>query len=326
MPSSYAKDYGAQYLKEITAISFTKNKEFKRTDYCAIKVIDSTGIAAFSTVQFGFDPLREAIFVNDLKVKDEKGEVVAAGKVDDYYVVDDTSTTQASQKKILNIPVSGLRPGSLIELTVTRKDLAPPENFPFTAHSCINTFPILDDIFLIQGQTNTLKFAGLGASNVMQCEGALYWLRQQPEIYKWEPLEQSPEGFIPTLYVGDGTATWNDQVTNYLGQLGENMQLDATGQELAGRNVKDSSSESGKILSLARNKHTNFTYKALEFGRRARLPHKTTEIIAHNQYGDCKDHALLFQQMLEASRHSGPAGTGENPREGAQGIAFAGPV
>ena len=45
---------------------------------------------------------------------------------------------------------------------------------------------------------------------------------------------------------------------------------------------------------------TNYTYKALEFGRRARLPHKTTEI-ARNQYGDCKDHALLLQQMLEAT-------------------------
>jgi hypothetical protein len=54
------------------------------------------------------------------------------------------------------------------------------------------------------------------------------------------------------------------------------------------------------VFQLARYVQTNYTYKALEFGRRARLPHTTAEIL-RNQYGDCKDHALLLQQLLEAS-------------------------
>jgi hypothetical protein len=233
-------------------------------------------------------------------VKDEEGKVVASGKVDDYYVVDASSTTVASQKKVLNIPISGLRPGSVVELTVTHKDLAPPDQFPFTAHACVSAFPILEDIFLIQSETNALKFAGLGANDGKTCEDSLYWVRQQPEVYKWESMEQSPADFMPALFVGDGTVTWDGEAKKYLEQIGDYLQLDAAGRELAGKLAANSSGESEKILSLARYVQTNYTYKALEFGRRARVPHRTSQII-RNQYGDCKDHSLLLQQLLEAS-------------------------
>ncbi len=50
---------------------------------------------------------------------------------------------------------------------------------------------------------------------------------------------------------------------------------------------------------IARFVQTNLTYKAIEFGRRARIPKKPSDII-QNKYGDCKDHAVLLQQMLVA--------------------------
>lgn len=297
--ASYTKDFGARYLKDITAISFVKKAELKHTDFVAIKVLDSSGLAAFTTIQCGFDPLIEAIFVNDLKVKNENGEVVATGKVDDYYVVDAASKTAANQKKVLNIPVSGLRSGYTIELMVTRKDLAPPAEFPFTAHTCLNSFPMLEDIFLIRGDTNALKFAGVGAENGIKNEDGLYWVRQQPDVYKWEPMEESPLDFEPTLYIGDSTATWNGEAKKYLEQISDYLQVDPGVRELADKLTATSRGKTEKILSLARYAQTNYTYKAIEFGRRARVPHKTSQIL-HNQYGDCKDHSLLLQQMLEA--------------------------
>ncbi|HTA30484.1 MAG TPA: transglutaminase-like domain-containing protein, partial [Candidatus Cybelea sp.] len=179
-------------------------------------------------------------------------------------------------------------------------DLAPPAEFPFTTHACFTAFPVLEDILFIRGETNTLKFDGLGAENGSNCEGGLYWARQQPEVYKWEPMEPSPADFSPVLCVGDGMATWNGEAAKYLEKLGEYLQLDDAGRELAAQLVKNASGESEKIMKLARYVQTNYTYKALEFGRRARLPHKTAEIV-RNHYGDCKDHSLLLQQLLEAS-------------------------
>jgi len=59
-------------------------------------------------------------------------------------------------------------------------------------------------------------------------------------------------------------------------------------------------SDDGKITSLANYVQTNSTYKAIEFGRRARIPNKSADVL-RNRYGDCKDHALLLQQMLAAA-------------------------
>jgi len=185
-------------------------------------------------------------------------------------------------------------------LTVTIQDLSPPEDFPFTPHACLTTIPILHDIFYIRGETNTLKFAGLDVGEGPKNEDGLYWVRNHPEVYKWEPLEQSPADFAAVLYIGDSTATWDGEAKKYIEKLGDYLQLDEAGQEMAGNLAKTSSLESGKILAMARYVQTNFTYKALEFGRRARIPHKTAEI-TRNHYGDCKDHSLLLQQMLEAA-------------------------
>src|SRR5207237_601886 len=39
------------------------------------------------------------------------------------------------------------------------------------------------------------------------------------------------------------------------------------------------------------------TYKAIEFGRGARIPRAPQEVLRH-RYGDCKDHALLLYHLL----------------------------
>src|SRR3989442_1822471 len=60
-----------------------------------------------------------------------------------------------------------------------------------------------------------------------------------------------------------------------------------------------------KIAAIARHVQSNLTYKAIEFGRRARIPNKPADIV-RNKYGDCKDHAVLLQQMLEAAGGAPP--------------------
>lgn len=301
-PAAYVKDFGARYLKDISAIEFVRKKVFKRTDFLSVQVLDAGGVAAFSTIQFAFNPLSEALFVNELVVRDESGKVVGTGKVDDYYVVDASSQagSHATLNKILNVPVSGLRPGCRIDLKATRRDLAPPEEFPFTEHLYLATFPVLEDVFLIRGETNQLKITGAGAGSGQVIDEAICWLRERPELYKWEPMQPAAQDFLPGILVGDSSDTWEAEGRKYLDKLGEYFQLDTAGKELASRLAGASGNEAARVFELAHYVQTNFTYKAIEFGRRAQIPHRTTEI-QRNQYGDCKDHALLLQQLLQAS-------------------------
>jgi hypothetical protein len=57
--------------------------------------------------------------------------------------------------------------------------------------------------------------------------------------------------------------------------------------------------QEAKIATLSRFVQTNITYKAIEFGRRARIPNRPSEVL-ENRYGDCKDHAVVLQQLLVA--------------------------
>ena len=49
-PPKGAKEYGAYYSRLITAIAYDPHKEYKTTDYLWIRVLDSTGVGVFSTV------------------------------------------------------------------------------------------------------------------------------------------------------------------------------------------------------------------------------------------------------------------------------------
>ncbi|HEV7924351.1 MAG TPA: transglutaminase-like domain-containing protein, partial [Verrucomicrobiae bacterium] len=59
------------------------------------------------------------------------------------------------------------------------------------------------------------------------------------------------------------------------------------------------SNDVSKVVALGEFVQSNCTYKAIEFGRRGRIPNRPAEIL-ENKYGDCKDHAVLLQQMLGA--------------------------
>ena len=50
-------------------------------------------------------------------------------------------------------------------------------------------------------------------------------------------------------------------------------------------------------FALARFVQKEVTYKAIEFGRGARIPRAPSDVLRH-RYGDCKDHALLLYQLL----------------------------
>src|SRR5947208_10246143 len=135
IPEGYARTYGAYYTRRIVAVSYEAGKEYKSTDFMWARILDASGVAAFSSFQIAFDPLSEQVFVNEVRVMDSSGKTITTGKVSDYYVLDDRSGTTASQKKVLNIPVPGLQPGCQLALTITRRQLGRMDEFAFLQHS-----------------------------------------------------------------------------------------------------------------------------------------------------------------------------------------------
>lgn len=301
LPSGqFGLDEGAYYSRHVTAVSFKKGEELKTTEYSKIHIISSAGVSAFSTFQLGFNPLNEEIYVNQLIVKNAAGALISTGSVDNCYVLDDRSSSAARSVKVLNIPVAGLQPGYNIELTVTRRELGKLDEFTFLNCAFCGSFPIQEEDLCFIGNTNLIRFESAPELEPKVLPHGLLWSKTEPPVIRREPLQPSIVDYLPTVWLSDASARWPDLVTNYLATIRDRLELPEDQKHLARQITASATNLTQKIAAIADYVQTNYTYKAIEFGRRARVPQSMADFV-QNKYGDCKDHAVLAQQMLKAA-------------------------
>jgi tetratricopeptide (TPR) repeat protein/transglutaminase-like putative cysteine protease len=301
-PAGYGKEYGAFFARRITALQFAKETGWKKTDYGRVHILDSSGVNAFSTIGIPFDPLSEEIFINSIRVHQSSGSVVT-GKVARCYVTDDVSSGLASYNKNLNIPVSGLRPGCTLEFMVTRRDLAQvteAHEIPFLSFAFSRGVPVRQSIIYVAGEPAGLKSVTSPPLEARNIQGGRYWVCEDPIILRPEPLHPPADEFVPMLWLGDNSGRWPALAAKYLASISDRMVLDQELRAQAKVLTAGLDREAQKVVALARHVQTNYTYQGLEFGSRGRMPEMPAEM-AQNKYGDCKDHSVMLQQMLQAS-------------------------
>ncbi len=298
--AGYATNYGAYYIRRIVAASYTPAKEYKTTDIMLVKILDASGVSAFSTVQIQFDPLADQIFVNEVRVLDADGNTISTGNPANYYVLDDRSAAGDSQKKVLDIPVPGLSPGCQLAITLTRRTEAHLGGFPFLNHTFALTVPAKESLFFLAGDGQGLKYHTSPEIKPQTLPEGLLWRVDDSMVARWEPLQPPAATFLPMLWISDAGEQWQSGTSNYLASIHDRLEPDAGLQKLTRSLVEKLDDPDAKIAALTSYVQTNLTYKAIEFGKRARIPNRPADIL-QNKYGDCKDHAVLLQQMLIAA-------------------------
>ncbi|HWE23705.1 MAG TPA: DUF3857 domain-containing protein [Myxococcales bacterium] len=285
------KDHGrsAAYVLRASAVSFVRRKDLRRTEYRRIRVFDETGVSRFSTMDFRFDPLSEALFVNKLEVKDPSGAVTTSS-ASEAYVSDDASAEMATQRRTLFIPVPGLRPGSTIELVLTRRDLVPPDRMEFQEQQLAAWYPIGRSVLYLQGDIGQVESRASPALSPRRVGAGLAWIMESPPVYRWEPYQPPTDDFLPTVWLGNSSSSWEAVGKDYLGSIDKLLLPDKAVREVARKLERPP-------FELARFVQKELTYKAIEFGRGAHVPRAPAEVLRH-RYGDCKDHALLLYQLL----------------------------
>ncbi len=292
--------YGAYLVQRQMAIRFVPAGEFIQTDRRTIRVLDSSGVARYSTIQVQFDPVGEQIYVNSLRVSDANGNEVASGKTSDYYVIDGAGAQRASQAKTLNIPVPGLQAGDTIELVFTRRDLSPPAEFPFTSFLFSSDVPVLSAVLYLDADEASIRYQASEGVRMVRAENGFAWSVEQPLVYRQEPLQQARNSFVPRVAIGSSKAKWEVLAGEYLALIADRLAPDEAVQSVADQITAGATDDDGRTVALIRYVQDYLTYKPIEFGRRARVPSHPAEVL-QNKYGDCKDHALLLVQLLRAS-------------------------
>lgn len=291
--------YGAFYISRVMGLEFLPKKGLKITSYERIKVLDSAGVSKFSTLTVNFSPLNEQVYVNRLEVRDKDGQTVSQGDVADYYVTDRKNGEMATHEQTLHIPVSQLLPGCTVDFTFTRLIYENEDVFPFYETALTSTFPVYYNALFYTGDMSGIKYTATNGLREMKLEkGAVWWIKD-PVLYKWEPRQDFYTTFLPVLRINHGAADWGAVGKEFLGDINDRLEMTSQVSSLARKLTKGKRDRQEKIDALVQYMQRKYTYKALEFGRRAYIPNKPGQVIA-NKYGDCKDHALLIHLLLKA--------------------------
>jgi hypothetical protein len=182
-------------------------------------------------------------------------------------------------------------------LIITRRSAGHQDEFPFQSHSFSKGYPVLLSGVYLQGDVAALKMRSTPGVQRETLGNGIFWSISNPMADRSESLQPSSSTYLPMLWIADGGRSWESLATNYLASIQDRMQPDDGVKRRAQQLVDGLKDNSSKIAVLSRFVQTNCTYKAIEFGRHSMTPQKAADTL-RNEYGDCKDHAVLLQQLL----------------------------
>ena len=299
-PATQAAPPGGAYALRAAALSWSPKSGFLRSDRAVISIPDRAACETFSTLRYGFDPDGEDFAINAVIVRDQAGAVLSEGRIEDWYVLDDSKSDIASTKKTVSIPVAGLRPGCTIDCLTTRRQGGATAGMPFvtvdiggqmpTMRSCMSLRAPADRIAALAGGGLRLERDG----DVLRVEATALPGRH------WEPYTPDTRRDQPVIWLGPRGGSWAELGRKYLAELKPFLADQPAVSALAETTCKGVVGRDARIAALADLVQSRIAYHAVTFGNRGRIPQPAATIL-ERRLGDCKDHALLLQRLLAAA-------------------------
>ncbi|NQV28289.1 MAG: DUF3857 domain-containing protein [Rhodopirellula sp.] len=297
-PASLREDDNYWLELDAWSIAFKPGEEFRRTRSQVIHVLNRNAVEALGRLQFDFDSLSEQFYVNRVEVFDETGERIGATDPRDCFILANENDGLATNKKTLNVPIPGLRPGCRIEYQVTWQQYTAPDKFPSRRYATAKQSPTSQVVVSVSGDLSTFRWTG---PQPKQISNGFLWnmpaTRRNSENMI-DDLTVSPD----TICLGDGQQSWQQIGQEYVSDIRDRMDLSQRAKKIVMEQLpdKDSLSTSKQVDRLTEWVRRELTYQGIEFGQRAWVMPPIEETL-RNRYGDCKDHSLLLWQLLQAA-------------------------
>ncbi|HEY6549133.1 MAG TPA: DUF3857 domain-containing protein, partial [Vicinamibacteria bacterium] len=225
-PPAGPSDFGASYVYWTEGYALDPKGELRTTVRQRVHLADQAGVEQWSTVEVDWNPLGETVYVNELLVRDPKGQVVGRGQPSDYYVMDRQKGDSASHDKTLYVPVPSLAPGHLLDLTYTRRETV--AEFPFAAIPLSAERPVQLRAAYVLGDTARLRHRATTGLKAETIPGGLLWRNENPPAYPSEPSRVSPLRAAPGVFIAGAAAEWPALARGYLERI--QPQLGATSE------------------------------------------------------------------------------------------------
>jgi transglutaminase-like putative cysteine protease/tetratricopeptide (TPR) repeat protein len=305
LPKEHAPldDSGGQsvvHLYRVTGVQLHTSQPLRQTVRGAVRIVDEEGMSLFNTMRFPVQPQAQRLCIHHLRVLDPVGRVTAEGKLQDHYSLDSASSGMATSGKVIHLPVPGLTPGCTIDYAYTIENTAGTGTIEYTRHLFALPEPCRLDVWFITGDTSRLKFASSRNLEPVRDGDSLVWTEYNPAVLSTGLLFSADPEALPVLHAGTPGTSWEKLGRDYLDQIRDRLSAnpDVTrAAEGAVASLRTRDERFGALTALVRE---SISYTAIEFGARAIIPNHAAATLA-NRYGDCKDQAVLLQQLLVAA-------------------------
>jgi len=292
------KQYGAGIVRDVKVHTWKKGTNAKVTRYQTIEITGPSGINRYTTLLVPFHPLKDQVCINTLRVSNKEGKVVGTYRVEDVYVVDDTSGL-ATGGKVVQIPVPGVKEGVTIEFNYTIVKLGSSDSFPMVRRLMTQVYgPCIYQADVIFAKPEALKWKISGAVQQRSESDRLIFERFDTAPVRMGNRMPFLSEWLPYVIVADRNDSWSGLAQGYLQQI-DSMLKDDSGVDMMIDELKLKGVPAPKMIQMVSAWiGRSFQYQGLEFGRHARIPAPAQKTMMR-RFGDCKDFSVLAMALLK---------------------------
>jgi len=289
-----------EYLYAIDAYSHVIGESNKHTHYGKIRINNQTGIEKNKTLYFAFNQQYEEAYLNYLRVFDANGNLIQELDKSTTFISTDSDGQTGDDDMLINIPVPSLSVGVEVEYAFSKENKSVNDTQGLIEKVFVSSVTNQYKAIVLTGDIDNVlvkKSPDVQQHNI--ADDLVYWDFNNLPNYKKTPYLPDFENIFPWIKMASSKDNWQDIGSHYLKDIDTKINTEFTQQELL-----TYVNESSDIEEIAKNItiHTqkSISYQAIEFGDRALIPNTSRQTLS-NKYGDCKDHAVLLYDLLNAA-------------------------
>jgi tetratricopeptide (TPR) repeat protein len=292
-----------------TRVRFENDGAIRRENTYWIKVFDEQAVRQFGQFPLPYQSESEDLTINEIAVQKPDGTVMPTPSSS----VQDVSAVPAQVPVYLDIrqkiiSVSALRPGDVLRVNAVwtvKKPIAPGQ---FWFEYSFNTSDVVrDELLEVDVPADRAIALKVGSNSPAEEYGGAGMTNGGRRIYRWKTSHTDAAAKDSVVQPGDDVpqhdvrlssfTNWDD-FARWFTPLAF-AKPDATVKAKAGALTAGAADEAAKVAALYRFVSTEIRYLSLSFGLGRFAAHPPADVLK-NQYGDCKDKAVLLGALLDA--------------------------
>jgi transglutaminase-like putative cysteine protease len=292
------------FLLDDGVVRYEADGRGSRTYRQVVQILKETAVERWAEHSFGYEPKRERLTVNWIRVVSPTGEIISdkPGITQDADVPAPMGDPSYVERKIRRMSLPNVRPGTLVDFSYTIEEFKPfrPGDF-FTGWRVSPGIPVrrsrlvLDTPVSLTPRIMARNLDFRPDTVIAAGRRVVTWATQDVQKIEPEPFAADSNDVDQTISIA-GPGAWKD-VGAWYAELARDRYTVTPGvaQKLAAV-VSGALTLEDSVKAVHRYVARDVRYVAISLGMGGYQPRSVSDVVATG-YGDCKDKATLFIAM-----------------------------